>query len=153
MVSDPVLFLIQHNFFQYLKNKFYPCFLVAYYDEMLFFMGIFLKKGIEIFLIEHFVEKSVVWNVHNVPFATLCYSVDFTSPPSMCPLPSTPLSFLRTPSPGKIRFLGHKCFFSVLWNRNYFFTVPVMTFDKLRFRFRLLKSSGFDSDSGSVSRP
>ncbi len=30
--------------------------------------------------------------------------------------------------------LAHKDFFSELWNRNYFFTVPVPTFEKLRFR-------------------
>ncbi len=38
---------------------------------------------------------------------------------------------------------------AALWNRDYFFTVPVLTFEKLwfRFRFQLLKS--FGSGSGS----
>jgi hypothetical protein len=54
---------------------------------------------------------------------------------------------------------------AVLWNRNYFFTVPVPTFEKLWFRFRLLKklwfrfrflllrSYGSGSGSSSISTP
>ncbi len=33
------------------------------------------------------------------------------------------------------------------------FTVPVPTFEKLRFRFRLLTKYGSDSGSGSVNKP
>ncbi len=38
--------------------------------------------------------------------------------------------------------------FAALWNRNYFFTFPVPTFEKLwfRFRFQLLKSYGSGSN-------
>ncbi len=39
----------------------------------------------------------------------------------------------------------------MLGNRNYFFTVPVPTLDKLRFRFLLLTIDG--SSSGSVLGP